>query len=127
MTDIFKPQGPLPNNHNSYINRKADQKALQLSLKGEYLKVIAPRQFGKTSLLFRLKDQLTKEGWRCAYIDLSIFTKLSKPEWYTELGNELTHALTPGMDSLTLDNHIKLRKYLLDQVQSHVSEPQTGS
>ncbi|HEV2656746.1 MAG TPA: DUF4062 domain-containing protein, partial [Ktedonobacteraceae bacterium] len=73
-----------------------------------------PRQIGKTSLLRSLSVRLQELGWRCAYVDFSLLTDLSKTAWYAELGRALGKALTPGSVP-ELTNQIDLRNYLLEQ------------
>ncbi len=114
MSAIFYAGGALPARHRTYIAREADEEALATILDGEYLHLIAPRQIGKTSLLRHLSAQLQEIGWRCAYVDFSMLTDLSKTDWYGELGRTLGKVLTPGSVPV-LTNQIDLRNYLLDQ------------
>ncbi|MDQ2885309.1 MAG: AAA-like domain-containing protein [Chloroflexota bacterium] len=114
MSAIFYRGGALPANHRTYIAREADEEALETLLDGEYLHLIAPRQIGKTSLLRSLSVRLQELGWRCAYVDFSLLTDLSKTDWYAELGRALGKALTPGSVP-ELTNQIDLRNYLLEQ------------
>jgi AAA-like domain/Domain of unknown function (DUF4062) len=114
MSAIFYAGGALPVRHRTYIAREADEEALEILLDGEYLHLVAPRQIGKTSLLRHLAAHLQEIGWRCAYVDFSMLTDLSKADWYAELGRTLGKALTPGSVP-ELTNQIDLRNYLLEQ------------
>ncbi|MFM7425198.1 MAG: AAA-like domain-containing protein [Elainella sp.] len=59
---------------NVYIHREADQKILkQIEYQDNPIAIIAPTQFGKTSLLNRLNNKLRQMGKRVAQLDLQEF------------------------------------------------------
>ena len=116
---VFQAGGAMPVNHPTYVKRKADETALQASLNGEYLHVIAPRQMGKTSLLKRMVYRLNEIGWRCAYVDLSLLMGFPKTDWYREFGKILGENLTPDQIPNLL-NQIELRHYLLNVALPYV-------
>ncbi|MCL4298982.1 MAG: AAA-like domain-containing protein [Anaerolineae bacterium] len=113
MKSCFQAGGALPVNYPTYVERQADQDALRVALNGEYLRLIAPRQMGKTSLLKRLAHRLNDMGWRCAYVDLSLLMGFPKSIWYAEFGKILGESLTPGQIP-NLSNQIDLRRYLVN-------------
>lgn len=89
----FHTLGPLPVHSSVYVRREADKEAreaLQLT-EMEYISIIAPRQQGKTSLIWRLDDQFSSLGYTFAYRDLMAAHSNadSMKEWYTSLGNQL--------------------------------------
>ncbi len=114
MSSIFQAGGALLYNSPTYTERQADIDALRTILNGEYLHVTAPRQYGKTSLLKHLKRILEKEGWHCAYVDLTNCMKCAKAAWYKNLGKELARQLTISQPDPQLADQIDLRTYLLD-------------
>lgn len=113
MTYFFNAGGgALPEDHPAYTIRcNLDNDAFRATIRGELLRVIAPRQVGKTSLLKRLRARLLTEGWRCAIVDLSTLFNLSMETWYAELGKLLATDLTPGAPPL-LTNQISMGAYL---------------
>ena len=68
--------------------------------RGEYCNVLCSRQMGKTSLLLRTKEYLSKKGVRTASIDVAGY--LGSPEnpdiWYRGLLQRIARDLRPGLD-----------------------------
>ncbi len=114
MSSIFQAGGALLHNSSTYVERQTDVDALRTILNGEYLHIIAPRQYGKTSLLKHLKRILEEDGWHCAYVDLTNCMKCSKSAWYKNLGKELARQLTASRSDPQLADQIDLRTYLFD-------------
>jgi uncharacterized protein len=63
---VTKPVGP-----GEVIDRDEETRQLvELAVEGNNARLIAPRRFGKTSLLKRVQAQLDNEGWIPVYVDL---------------------------------------------------------
>jgi hypothetical protein len=63
---VTKPVGP-----SEVIDRDQETSRLvDLALEGNNARLVAPRRFGKTSLLNRVQAQLENEGWIPVYVDL---------------------------------------------------------
>ncbi|MEA5567567.1 AAA-like domain-containing protein [Anabaena sp. UHCC 0399] len=77
----YQVGGSLPSDDPSYVIRHADEH-LYASLKaGDFCYVFNSRQMGKSSLLHRTRDHLTKEGHNCVYLDV---TRLGSEDTTTE-------------------------------------------
>ncbi|WP_414754496.1 AAA-like domain-containing protein [Anabaena sp. CCY 9910] len=77
----YQVGGSLPSDDPNYVIRQAD-KQLYASLKaGDFCYVLNSRQMGKSSLLHRTSNHLTKEGHICIYIDV---TRLGSEDTTTE-------------------------------------------
>lgn len=124
MRSIFHAGGALLSNSPTYAERQADIDALRTISNGEYLHVIAPRQYGKTSLLKHLKGILEEDGWHCAYIDLTNCMKCTRAAWYKNLGKELARQLTASRSDPQLTDQIDLRTYLFDLLDPVSSLPE---
>src|SRR5260370_12256804 len=112
MASFFQVEGGLPEKHPAYIlRRKVDDEALRVAVQGRLFQVIAPRQVGKTSLLYHLRWRLQEQGWRCVVIDLARLRNFRMAVWYETLGRMLAAGLTPGLP-LMLTNHLTLFEYL---------------
>jgi len=63
---VTKPVGP-----SEVIDRDDEAERLaDLAVEGNNARLVAPRRFGKTSLLMRVQAQLDYEGWVPVYVDL---------------------------------------------------------
>ena len=70
--------GTLNPRRHLYIERPDDQTLLKLLSEGQYVNVLTSRQMGKSSLMVRTAEVLTKRGVRCAIVDLA--AELGTPE-----------------------------------------------
>jgi formylglycine-generating enzyme required for sulfatase activity len=89
-----KVGGPVDPQENLYISRSADQEFLELLRAGEYVNIITSRQMGKTSLVYRAIADLTPQGVKFAYFDLSRLRNEQQARRYfrtllVEIGREL--------------------------------------
>jgi hypothetical protein len=92
---VFKFSGGPLQAGEIYVERKADCEVVRSVKALDYAHLIAPRQMGKTSLLYRLSRQLREWGWRCVYVDLSELKATSEIVWYQVLGRRIGDQLTP--------------------------------
>lgn len=92
---IFKAGRPLESDDPTYIVRDADGDAVWKARQGEILHIYSARQTGKTSLLKRLNSELSSDGWRCIYINLTRLSDLSGEKWFREFGSIISRELTP--------------------------------
>jgi hypothetical protein len=72
MSDPINPfQTTKPVEPEEVIGRDAQVDQLKnLALEGNNARLVAPRRFGKTSLLRRVQSELTDEKWTTVYVDL---------------------------------------------------------
>jgi hypothetical protein len=71
--NFYAVGGPVPPSSDSYIDRMADGELFKLCQKGEFGVISAPRQMGKTSLLWRTTQRLAEENISTVVADLSAF------------------------------------------------------
>ncbi len=92
---IFHVNGPLPVGTDLYVERKADRDALVYLRRMDYISLIEPRQQGKTSLIYRLMDRISPQGYAFVICDLGAerFRKNSEDEWYNSLGTWILNRL----------------------------------
>lgn len=82
----FKAGGSLIDRDSvSYIERQADQDALDLVAAMEYVLIVEPRQQGKSSLINRLMRHPTLLGTSLVVIDVTTLDRRSEPSWYATL------------------------------------------
>ncbi|MCU0546662.1 MAG: AAA-like domain-containing protein [Oscillatoriaceae cyanobacterium Prado104] len=79
------PSGPVPLGSNLYIERQPLEAQIyqEITQPGSVIRIKAPRQMGKSSLLVRLLDRAKKLNYRTAYIDFlqaenEVFSSLDK-------------------------------------------------
>ena len=63
--------GTLNPRRHLYIERPDDASLLRLLSEGQYVNVLTSRQMGKSSLMVRTAEVLTKRGVRCVIVDLA--------------------------------------------------------
>jgi hypothetical protein len=113
----FIAGGALRTDANCYIERQTDRKAEQSIRQEKFLYVTAPRQMGKTSLLNRLRAQLSANGWQSCSIDMATLKRLEPDVWFSALGTELGRQLRfPPSAYPTLKNQMDFKAFILDSV-----------
>jgi hypothetical protein len=83
---VLQAGGTLRHDH-IYIERTHDKALLDLLLRGQYVNVLAPRQMGKSSLMVRTAEQLSRRSISFASIDLAseLGTPMTLSEYYQGL------------------------------------------
>lgn len=77
-----------------YVERDADRALPEALLAGEYCHILAPRQIGKTSICFHAARALSRQGVRCAQVDVTAAgTPSTAEEWYFGLVDEIARRL----------------------------------
>ena len=82
--------GHLPPNSEVYITRNAEHRILRKLLEMYYVEIIQPRQHGKTSIIYKLRDELNRYNdadrmYRLIYITADELQNKNESEWYKEL------------------------------------------
>jgi len=96
-----------------YIERPEDQKLAEHILAGDYVTVLAPRQMGKTSLLYRVMSRLRAQGTAVAYLDLSATREESLETFYRHLAATIHEQVDPQGEAPTgLATHLDFLNYL---------------
>src|SRR5258708_7862252 len=83
---FFVTGGTLQPGALSYIERKADKELFQNLRRGEFCYVLTSRQMGKSSLMLHTGQQLRRENFIVAVLDLTaIGQNLTAEQWYDGL------------------------------------------
>jgi hypothetical protein len=87
----LRVKGPVNARKEVYIPRPSDDEVFELLREGEYCNVVASRQMGKTSLLFRTKLRLAEVGVKTCSIDVGGIpgTPENADAWYQGLLKEI--------------------------------------
>ena len=99
---FFVTGGPVPHNSPFYIERAADNQARRHLERMEYIKIIEPRQQGKTSLINRLAHTAGNR-YVFAYINALRLDKTDEISWYASL----YHYLLDELPIITQDTQLK--------------------
>ncbi|MEA5472547.1 SAV_2336 N-terminal domain-related protein, partial [Spirulina sp. 06S082] len=91
----YRVGGCLNFDSSFYIERPADTELYNRIKAGNVCILSAPRQMGKSSLIYRTSQRLREEGWTCAVIDLTLIGSdgITERGWYRGLIYELAHEL----------------------------------
>jgi hypothetical protein len=78
--------GTMPRDAPSYVLRETDLDLHAALRKGEFCRVLAPRQMGKSSLMLRTVARLRQDGVKAVVIDLAaVGQNLTAGQWYLGL------------------------------------------
>lgn len=126
------PSGPVPLGSNFYIERHPIEGQIdrEITQPGSVIRIKAPRQMGKSSLLLRLLDRAKKLNYRTAYIDFlqaenEIFSSLDKfLRWFcANVSRQLQ--LPPMLDDYwdedigsKVSSTVYFQGYLLDRIDT---------
>jgi tetratricopeptide (TPR) repeat protein len=84
--NIYTVGGTVQASNGLYISRKADGELLDLCLEGTFAYVLSTRQVGKSSLMIRTAEELSRRGIRSVIIDLTkMGVQVTASEWYLGL------------------------------------------
>lgn len=90
LTDpVFQTGGALRANSKVYIERTAETEAVQQLRRMNYLKIIEPRQQGKSSLINWLSGNLRIAGYSFTVVDMSTLEEFSEAAWYDNLSDRI--------------------------------------
>ena len=103
---LYQTGGALSANSPVYIWRQADDEAVKELRKREmsYLHLIEPRQQGKTSLIMRLHQDLSKEEYEIIWISVEDFNYSNQEAWYRDLWFEIDNQLSDLVGQQKLDH-----------------------
>lgn len=113
---LFIAGGALPLGYPAYIVRKIENKidnAIFNRHKNVYIR--GPRQIGKTSLLFKLRERLKTTAWTCSFINLATMKK-NLPEWFEQIGEIIFQDCQLEGKYIPLKNLNDLRSFLLKRL-----------
>jgi len=125
LTAFFQDKGTLPAGAPSYVERPADEEVLELCRAGGLGYILAPRQTGKSSLVARARRQLSGEGIRSVFVDLTTIGSqdVTAEQWYCSLVAELVEQLGLGVDPVAWwrrREHLTPVKRLVDFLRTEV-------
>lgn len=83
----------------NFAGRKNEIKELALDLTGKTnLIIFSPRRYGKTSLMFKVMDELRKQGIVCVYVDL--YPAVTKEKFANILASAIAKAKAGKIDEI---------------------------
>lgn len=100
----YQVGGNLSTDSPTYVTREADKQLYEALKVGHFCYVLNSRQMGKSSLAFRVKEQLENERFFCIDIDLSGIGQADEIQWYSSVANRLVKEFRPYVK-------IKFRKW----------------
>ncbi len=97
----FQVSGALSPDNPSYIERSADVQLLEALQHGELCMVLAPRQTGKSSLMFRTMSKLNELGIHTGFADIAILGNESEIDsWFGAVVHQLGRSLELNTKSI---------------------------
>jgi hypothetical protein len=102
ISEFFTAGGTLPPDAPSYVKRPTDEELFQHIMAREFCYILTPRQMGKSSLMIRTAQRLSKEGVRSAIVDLTqIGTVQSEDQWYKGILTQIARRLRLTVDPVS--------------------------
>ncbi len=102
VSEFFTAGGTLPPDAPSYVKRPTDDELFRHIMGGEFCYVLTPRQMGKSSLMIRTAQLLSKEGVKSAIVDLTqIGTVKSEDQWYKGILTQIARRLRLTTDPVS--------------------------
>ena len=85
----FKPNGTLAREDRAYVERSFESRAWSTLTANEWVTLLGPRKYGKSSALVRLRDRLVSGGYACSFIDVQGYGSSETDygeflEWFAE-------------------------------------------
>lgn len=123
MTDFQygRPLNPIDDGDDIIIKRAELYDTLNhLQNEDRYIALCSPRHTGKTTLLYQIQEHIRQQGNGVAYLDLSGFDDLDKPNFYQTISKEITEEFTDIIENNTnnscnpnlVNNQIDFSEYL---------------
>lgn len=129
-SDFFTAGGTLPPDAPSYVKRPTDDELFRHIMAGEFCYVLTPRQMGKSSLMIRTAQRLSKDGVRSAIVDLTqIGTVQSEDQWYKGILTQIARRLRLTVDPVSWWEHRNdipnIQKFIefFEEALSELKEP----
>ncbi len=114
-----------------YLARQADADLLQLCREGRFAYILTARQMGKSSLMVRTAEELTRQNIRAVMIDLTqIGTQVTPDQWYLGLLAMIEEQLLLSTDAVAwwqTHAHLgltqRLTKFLQEVLLREITDP----
>ena len=126
---IYSLGGAVQASGGIYLTRQADRELLDLCQAGKFAYVLAPRQVGKTSLMYGTAKELANINIRSVIVDLSaIGTNNDRDQWYCSILSVIADSLQLQVDivkwwnNTSYSDNLRLSNFFKDILLQQVSE-----
>jgi len=103
MAIFKKPGGPLsPDDELNILRKELDEILRNVKQDDLYIRLLSPRHTGKTTLLYKIQDELHGKGYAVVYLNMGLLTGLDESSFYKSLCKEIKSRLDDLMDSSTI-------------------------
>jgi AAA-like domain len=128
---IYTTGGTVQAGGGFYLSRRADDELFNLCRQSAFAYVLTARQTGKSSLMVRTADRLTKENIRSVIIDLTqIGGQVTPAQWYLGLIAIIEGEMALGVDAAAwweVNAHLgptqRMTKFFEEVLLKKVAEP----